>query len=191
MNEDRVPLLSLLEAHVPSDDKERADLALMRAHAKELAAPFSRAQPHAHFTGSAVIVDPPGERVLLIHHRKISRWLQPGGHAEEADAGLMELTALREAHEETGCRMAPHPRAPAPLDVDAHAIPSRKDEPAHLHLDVRFLLVAENPEALAHDPNESHGARWMPWDEALAHAAQEPAMRRLLEKAKARCQQRG
>ena len=67
--------------------------------------------------------------------------------------------------------------------MDAHRIPARKSEPEHRHLDVRFLVVAENPEALAHDPNESHGARWMGWDEALA-LADEPALRRLLLKAK-------
>jgi 8-oxo-dGTP pyrophosphatase MutT (NUDIX family) len=183
MNEDRASVFSLLAAHPPEDDKERADLELMRAQARELAQPFHRQQPHAHFTGSAVLVDPAGERVLLVHHRRLSRWLQPGGHAEEADGGRLEVTALREAREETGCQVRPHPRAPLPLDVDAHQIPSRRDEPAHLHLDVRFLLVADDPEAFAHDPAESHGAQWLGWEEALARA-DEPAMRRMLAKAR-------
>jgi 8-oxo-dGTP pyrophosphatase MutT (NUDIX family) len=130
-----------------------------------------------------VVVDPGAGRVCLIHHGKLNRWLQPGGHADEADGGSMEATALREAREETGLAVSLHPTAPRPLDVDAHRIPARKAEPEHLHLDVRFLLVAERPEALAHDPGESHGARWVPWDEALA-LADEPALRRLLSKAR-------
>ncbi|WP_257452747.1 NUDIX hydrolase [Archangium lipolyticum] len=177
-------LHELLARHVPSDDKEREDVARMLAFAKELEQPFSRKQPRAHFTGSAVVVDPAGERVVMVLHGKLNRWLQPGGHSEESDAGGMEATALREAREETGCRVRLHERAPRPLDVDVHSIPARKDEPEHLHLDVRYLVVAEDPESLAHDPNESSGAQWLSWDEALARVDEAP-LRRLMEKARA------
>ncbi len=179
------PLRALLSAHVPRDTKEHEDLALMRRYAAELEQPLSRAQPQAHFTASAVVVDPSGERVALVLHGKLQRWLQPGGHVEEADGGCLETSALREVREETGCRVALHPRAPRPLDVDVHGIAARKSEPEHLHLDVRFLVVAENPEALLHDPNESAGAQWLGWDEALARTQGELALRRLLEKARA------
>jgi len=177
------PLVELLSRHVPADAKEREDLERMRAFAAELPSPFSRSQATAHFTGSAVVVDPAGERVVLILHGKLKRWLQPGGHAEEADGGLMEASALREAREETGCSVLLHPTAPRPLDVDIHRIPARKDEPEHLHLDVRYLIVAEDPEALVHDPNESFGAQWLGWAEALQQADEAP-LRRLLEKAR-------
>ncbi|HYV45976.1 MAG TPA: NUDIX hydrolase [Myxococcaceae bacterium] len=180
---DRRALISLLDAHHPEDAQERADLEAMREAARALERPFSREQPGAHFTGSAMVVDPAGTRACLVHHAKLNRWLQPGGHADEADGGAMEVTALREAREETGLRVHLHPTAPRPLDVDAHRIPARQTEPEHRHLDVRYLVVAENPEALAHDPNESHGARWVGWDEALA-LADEPALKRLLRKAK-------
>ena len=109
----------------------------MRAFARQLAEPFSRAQETAHFTGSAVIVDPEGRRVCLVHHAKLGRWLQPGGHADAADEGSMALSALREAHEETGMRVSLHPSASRPFDVDVHVIPARKTEPEHRHLDVR------------------------------------------------------
>lgn len=176
-------LQALLASHVPTDAKEREDLERMRQLARTLESPFSRAQPTAHFTGSAVVVDPEGRRVVMLHHAKLKRWLQPGGHADAADAGAMEATALREAREETGCRVHLHPAAPRPLDVDVHTIPARKDEPEHCHLDVRYLIVAEDPEALAHDPAESFGAQWLGWDEALARADEAP-LRRLLEKAR-------
>ena len=176
-------LALLLAQHTPADAKEAEDLTRMRESARALAQPFSRTQEGAHFTGSAVVTDPAGARVVLLHHAKLQRWLQPGGHAEPADAGSMEATALREAREETGCRVHLHPAAPLPLDVDVHAIPARKDEPGHLHLDLRFLVVAEDPEALAHDPAESFGAQWLSWDEALARADEAP-LRRLLQKAR-------
>lgn len=176
-------LQDLLSRHAPLDAKEAEDLGLMRAKAAQLAQPFSRAQEEAHFTGSAVVVTPDGGRVCLVHHGKLHRWLQPGGHAEAGDGGDMAATALREAREETGCRVGLHPTAPRPLDVDAHRIPARKGEPEHVHLDVRFLVVAEDPEALAHDPSESHGAQWLTWEEALARA-DEPALVRLLTRAR-------
>jgi len=173
---------ALLAAVVPADDKEQADLALMKAQLGLLPAPLSRSQPAAHFTGSAVVTD--GRRVALVHHRKLGRWLQPGGHVDEADGDDLLATALREAREETGCPVAPHPTAPRPLDVDVHPIPSRGTEPAHLHLDVRFLVLTEQPEALRVDPAESRGVRWFEFDEAL-HGAGTPEMKRLLSKARA------
>jgi 8-oxo-dGTP pyrophosphatase MutT (NUDIX family) len=177
-------LRELLAAHVPADEKERGDLDRMRSFAVSLASPFSRAQWPAHFTGSAVVVTPDGARVCLVLHAKLKRWLQPGGHADVADGGAMDVSALREAREETGCDVALHASAPRPLDVDVHTIPARKDEPQHEHLDVRYLVVARNPEALAFDPNESHGAQWLTWDDALARADEAP-LRRLLQKARA------
>lgn len=93
----------------------------------------------------------------------------------------MAATALREAREETGCEV--ELLAPNPIDVDVHTIPARKADPEHEHLDVRYLVVAKNPEALKHDPNESHGAQWLTWDDALARADEAP-LRRMLEKAR-------
>lgn len=177
-------LVRLLSAHEGADEKERADLDAMRRHARELEAPFSRKQERAHFTGSAVVVTPDGARVCMVHHGKLNRWLQPGGHADEADLGEIERTALREAREETGCEVELHPVAPKPLDVDVHRIPARKDEREHEHLDVRFLVVAKNPEAMAHDPGESHGAQWLGWDEAIERASGEIALVRMLRKAR-------
>ncbi|MDX2009392.1 MAG: NUDIX hydrolase [Myxococcaceae bacterium] len=178
------PLDELLAHHHPSDDKERADLEAMRSFARTLTAPFSRDQWPAHFTGSAVVVTPDGAQVLLVLHAKLNRWLQPGGHADPADGGAMEATALREAREETGLEVSLHPATTGPIDVDVHVIPARKADPEHRHLDVRFLVLAKNPGALAHDPAESHGAQWLSWDEALARADEAP-LRRLLEKARA------
>ncbi len=175
-----------LPGHLGTDGKERADLAAMCVYAATLTAPFSRDQQPAHFTGSALVIDPAGQRVCLVLHGKLKRWLQPGGHAEPADGGNLAVTALREAREETGLDVALHPEAPRPFDVDAHAIPARGVEPRHTHLDVRYLVVAANPEGLKHDPAESSGAKWLSWDDAL-ELADEPALRRLLIKARAAC----
>ena len=173
-------LAALLDAVVPSDDKESQDLALLRGYAHSLAQPFSHQQAAAHFTGSGLVTD--GFRVALIFHRKLSRWLQPGGHAEPEDGGDLFRTALREVREETGLTVRPHPSAPRPLDVDVHAIPARGESPAHLHLDVRFLLVADKDAALLGQASEVSAVRWFAWDEAVRQA-DDASLRRLLGKA--------
>ncbi len=88
-----------------------------------------------HLTASAVVLDPTGTHVLLVLHKKVGRWLQPGGHIDPEDASLAEA-ALREATEETG--VSGLVVDPSPVHLDAHAAPCGADT----HLDVQFLAVA-------------------------------------------------
>lgn len=129
-----------------------------------------------HLTGSAIVVDHDRCRFLLLHHRKLDRWLQPGGHADgDGDLGGV---ALREAVEETGIddlRLV----TPA-LDVDVHPIPARGDEPAHLHLDLRFLVLG-GPGADPVGNHESRAVRWVDLAELDRYDA-EGELRRLVER---------
>ena len=171
----RERLVELLDAHRPHGAGEATDLERMRGFARELADPLSRDQEGAHFTASALLVDPQRRRTFLVRHRKLGRWLQPGGHVEPGDATLLDA-ALREAREETG--LAVEPVAAAPVDVDVHEIPARGELAAHLHLDVRFLLVADG-DARAH-PEETDGGAWLARADALGRA--DAGLRRLIEK---------
>jgi 8-oxo-dGTP pyrophosphatase MutT (NUDIX family) len=153
----RAGLVRLLELHVSSDDREEADRCAMLRLAHELADPLSRREPRAHFTASAFVVDETGGRTCLVQHVKLNRLLQPGGHVEPSDISL-ETAALREAHEETALEVELHPAAPRPFDLDIHEIPERPGEPAHVHLDLRYLLVGRG------EPCE--GAAWYPIGEA-------------------------
>jgi len=143
----------LLASFVAGDEREEAERVAMVRLAEELEQPLSRDQPRAHFTASAFVVDAECGRACLVHHVKLGRLLQPGGHVEAGDESL-EAAALREAREETGLDLTLHPHAPRPFDLDIHEIPERPGEPAHLHLDVRFLLVGRG------DPCD--GASWYP-----------------------------
>ena len=168
-------LAALLAAHRAADEEEARDLETMRAYAATLGDPFSRDEPEAHFTASAVVVDGEGAQTLLVHHGKSGAWFQPGGHIEPGDATLGEA-ALREAREETGLDVRLHDDRL--LDVDMHWIPW--DE--HYHLDLRFLVVASG--VLTPDPTELRAAEWLTWDDAFGRIA-EPALRRALGKAQA------
>lgn len=110
-----------------------------------------------HLTGSAWIVDPTRTRVLLTHHRKLDKWLQPGGHAD-GDPDLLAV-ALRETREECGVARL-RVVSPAIFDVDRHTIPTRKTEPEHYHYDLRFLLEADPADPLV-VTEESHDLAWV------------------------------
>lgn len=129
------------------------------------------------------MVSADGTRVLLLHHLKLQRWLQPGGHADPGEV-CGEQVALREAREETRLDgLVLHPVAPRPLDVDVHDIPARGDEPAHQHLDLRYLVTAPPGAQAQHDARESTDLRWFTWGE-LEALDLDPGLRRALAKAR-------
>jgi 8-oxo-dGTP pyrophosphatase MutT (NUDIX family) len=109
-------------------------------------------------TASAFVLDPSRARLALILHKKLGRWLQPGGHVELTDRDL-EAAARREVLEETGLGSLVCV-ACGIFDVDVHEIPARKDEPRHAHFDVRFAFVADSDEARAAS-DEISGFRWV------------------------------
>ena len=178
------PLHILLRRHAPADSKEAADLTEILAFLDRYPQPFDRGIREGHLTGSAVVVSAAGDRVLLLHHRKLRRWLQPGGHAEPGEREG-EAVALREAREETGIQgLALHPSARRPLDVDVHPIPARGADPAHRHLDLRYLVVAPPDAILRHRAAEARALRWFAWEELMT-VDLDPGLRRALRAARA------
>jgi len=156
----REPLLALLAAYARRFPDERAVAERFRAFVAAHADCFERTCVPGHITGSAWLVSHDHARFLLTHHRKLGRWLQLGGHSD-GDADTARV-ALREATEESGIAgltLAALDGVIQPLDLDAHEIPARKDEPAHIHYDVRFIVVAP-PNATTAISEESIALRW-------------------------------
>ena len=118
---------------------------------------FERTCFPGHITGSAWIVDRSREHVLLVHHAKLNKWLQPGGHAD-GDDNILRV-ALREAEEETGLKNIKALEDKI-FDIDIHTIPARKEIPEHLHYDVRFILTGDISEKIVVS-EESHEVTWI------------------------------
>ena len=163
----REDLEAALARYVPAEQVEAESLARIRRFLASPGDPFSRANPEGHVTGSAVVARPDGSAFLLVHHRRLSRWLQPGGHTEEGDASVFD-TATREAREETGIAAFEAPLGPSVFDVDVHAIPARGADPAHFHFDVRYLLVTPGEAEPAASEDPERPMRWIAIEEARA-----------------------
>lgn len=138
---------------------------------------FERSNPVAHFTGSVWLVSADGERVLLMHHRKLDRWLQPGGHAD-GDTDLARV-ALREAEEETG--LAGLHVDGGIFDIDRHRIAARGNEPEHWHYDLRYVVRASADESFVVNA-ESHALAWRPVNEVAADETLDTSLRRMARK---------
>lgn len=127
-----------------------------------------------HLTTSAFVLSPDHARILLIDHVVIGRWLQPGGHWEEAEH--FHLSAAREAVEETGVQgLVLHPwhrGGDLPFTIDSHDVPGKpsRGEPAHIHHDLQYLFLADPALPLVAQVEEVHAAAWKPID-ALAGIA--------------------
>ncbi|MFZ0216373.1 MAG: NUDIX domain-containing protein [Candidatus Dormiibacterota bacterium] len=152
------PLLATIRSHPAADEREAASIRRLANALERLARPFDRETLPAHATASAIVV---GRRGTLLHvHKRLGRWLQPGGHIDPGEEP--PAAALRETEEETGLG-AWQAEPPHLLHVDAHWAGQ------HLHLDLRYLLCAgsDDPQPPA---GESQQARWFEWEEALAVA---------------------
>ncbi len=164
-------LLTALDHYGAETDEELADLDRARAL---LAGddPWSRSAP-LHITGSAVVVHPPTGRVLLRWHERQQAWLQVGGHADPGETDPF-VTALREGIEETGLadlRAWPGPE-PALVHLVAVPVPAGKGEPAHEHLDVRYVLATDTPDAIVPETPAAR-LRWLPAAEAVEATSEE------------------
>lgn len=170
---DRSMLSGLLSGYNTTDRKEKQmveeTIAFVNAHEDC----FLRELLIGHVTGSAWIINPERTHALMMHHKKIDRWFQPGGHCD-GDTDV-QAVAKKEAFEETGVRVMPVDNAI--FDVDVHVIPERKGVPEHKHYDIRFLFTAPMlAEELAAN-EESNAVRWIPLNEVSRYNGSDSIMR--------------
>ncbi|CUH81531.1 NUDIX domain protein [Tritonibacter multivorans] len=156
------------------DDADHSLWAALSGFVATATDPFGRDPQVGHVTGSAFVLSPDREAVLLTHHAKLHMWLQLGGHCD----GIADVpfVALKEAYEESGLRrIQPVGDARRVLDIDIQTIPATAKEPEHLHYDVRYLFLASDLDFTV--SAESNALRWVPLGELEAFNNSESLLR--------------
>jgi 8-oxo-dGTP pyrophosphatase MutT (NUDIX family) len=178
-------LIETIRAYRPGCAQEMADRQVMLAALERGEDLLTRENLVMHFTASAWIVNPPQTKVLMVYHNLYDSWAWTGGHAD-GEEDLLKV-ALREAEEETGARvqlLRPGVYSLETLTVNPH-LKRGKYVPAHLHLNLTYLLEADESDHLAVKPDENRGVAWFTLSDAVA-ACSEPWMRPVYEKLNAR-----
>ncbi|MBK6950181.1 MAG: NUDIX hydrolase [Haliscomenobacter sp.] len=132
---------------------------------------YHRKNFNGHITASAFIVDQDHAQMLLIHHKGLNRWLQPGGHVDYTDASIL-AAAFRETLEETNIDerdlewIRPSFPLNIPVDIDSHVIPENelKQEKEHVHHDFRFLFLYKGGKNVQINPSEVTHYQWQDID---------------------------
>jgi 8-oxo-dGTP pyrophosphatase MutT (NUDIX family) len=148
-------LNTVLRGHRPADPRESLSMAIMVAELARLERPFDGEADPTHVTASAIVVGPRG--VVLHRHRRLHRWMQPGGHIDAGEEPAE--AAIRETVEETGLSVT-HPHGgPAMIHLDVH-----RAARGHVHLDLRYLLSSPDDDPTP-APGESQEVAWFTWEE--------------------------
>ncbi len=175
----RTKLLTLLSNHQPYDSHEANMLQQVIDFVESTPTCFENDHSTGHITASAWVADLDNQQVGLIHHGKLNKWFQPGGHSDGNSDTPQE--SLREAIEEFG-DIGLELHSEAIYDVDIHPIPddAKRDLGNHLHYDIRFLVLGDSSK----DPtvsDESHEAKWVPLAE-VESLNNEQSIIRMVEK---------
>ena len=163
-----------IKAYRPWNEQERQDQVLILDLLRKNPDAFYRTNLLAHMTASAWVVNPQRSKVLMVYHRLYDSWSWAGGHADGEEDLL--AVALREVREETGVqRLRPVTEEIYSLEVltvDGHEKHGRY-VPSHLHLNVTYLLEAEEDQPLRVCEAENSGVAWFSLADALS-ASTEP-----------------
>jgi 8-oxo-dGTP pyrophosphatase MutT (NUDIX family) len=155
----------LLEKYLAVFPNEAIELTLLRLQIEANDALDNRKTLPGHITGSAFILSPDRTKLLLVKHKILQTWFQPGGHWDPGESDPL-VAARREAKEETSVEIADYvpldiDNPLVPMDIDSHIIPENpnKAEPEHYHHDFRYVFVAAS-ELFAHQAAEVDDIGW-------------------------------
>lgn len=166
-------LIEQLEKYQPVNEQEEKDKLFIISCLKQFDNIFSRENNLAHMTASAWVVNKNHDKVLMAYHNIYDSWSWLGGHAD-GETDLLR-TAMREVSEESGIHNI-HPVSDdiyslEVLTVDGH-IKRGEYVSSHLHLNVTYLIEADEDEILSIKPDENSGVKWFGLDEAIVASSE-------------------
>lgn len=180
-------LTEALKSYQPCNEQEANDKEVMLALLKTQPDVFTRENKVAHFTASSWLLNKTHDKVLMIYHNIYQSWSWTGGHAD-GDKDLLAV-AKREAMEETGVTdikaVQDNIFSIEILTVDGHE-KRGSYVPSHLHLNVTYLLEADEQEVLRVKIDENSGVKWYSLAEAVAASTEPWMQKRIYEKLNAK-----
>lgn len=155
-----------IENYIPYDEQEERDKEQYLNFIDKFDDVLTRNNAFGHFSASAFIVNKERTKMLVVYHIINDGWIYPGGHAD-GEENLLSV-AVREVEEETGLKAKV-------LNEEIYSIQSApvkghikkgKYVSAHLHLDVVYLMEADDKIPLVYRDDESKGVKWVSFEEA-------------------------
>ncbi|PKM58534.1 MAG: NUDIX hydrolase [Firmicutes bacterium HGW-Firmicutes-3] len=172
-----------ISSYAPVNEQERSDKKHIYHYIEQF--PYNilhRENTLAHITSSGLIMNKDLTKVLVIYHKIYQAWGWTGGHAD-GDEDLLKI-ALKEAKEETGLKSIV-PLSKGIMAMDILPVWGHKKQghyvSAHLHLNVAYVLIADELEAICANLEETDGAKWIDIEE-MGHHSSEPKLIYVYEK---------
>ena len=130
---------------------------------------FFRENLIAHMTASAWVTNKNHDKILMAYHNIYKSYSWLGGHCD-GDEDCLSV-ALREVQEESGIQnvkaISDEIFSLEVLSVNSH-IKRDKYVPTHLHLNVTYLIEADDSEPLKVKEDENSAVAWFDIDEAVS-----------------------
>lgn len=174
-----------IQSYIPFDEDEEKIKDYLLKWIDTFEDVLTRENEFGHFASSAFVVNKERTKMLVVYHNIYDAWIFPGGHAD-GEENLLSV-AIREIEEETGLK-------PKVLDGSIFAISASpivghvkrgKYVPAHTHLDVVYLLEADDKEPLIYREDESKGVKWITFEDAVGNDVVDfirPVHKRMIKK---------
>lgn len=156
-----------ISAYKPFCEQEKHDKEIILDFIKNNSDAFMRTNKLAHMTASAWVVNRERSKVLMVYHNIYNSWSWTGGHAD-GDENLLAV-ALREVCEETGVSAKPVSEDIYSIEVLTVEGHEKRGEyvSSHLHLNVTYLLEADENESTQVCEDENSGVGWFTLDGAI------------------------
>lgn len=157
-----------IKKFVPYNEQEEIDKNIMLNYISDFDNSLTRQNEYGHFTSSAFILNKERTKILMIYHKIYNSWAWTGGHSD-GDSDLLYV-AMKEAKEETGIKDV------SPISKDIYSLElitvnghkkRGKYVGSHIHLNVTYLLEADENEKIHIKDDENSSVQWVPINKIL------------------------
>lgn len=152
----------------PYNEQEEVEKRIMSNYLNDFDDTLTRQNEYGHFTSSAFVLNKQRTKILMIYHKIYNSWAWVGGHSD-GDSDLLYV-AIKEAKEETGIKnVVPifnNIYSIEIINVNGHE-KKGKYVGSHVHLNVTYLLEADENEEIHIKQDENSGVKWVPINEIL------------------------